>query len=60
MAIVTLSNVRKRFGSTVALDGIDLTITRPHIFGVVGPDGAGQKYRDSDTVIRQFVAQGLG
>ena len=42
MAIVTLSNVRKRFGSTIALDGIDLTITRPHIFGVVGPDGAGK------------------
>jgi len=42
MAIVTLSNVRKRFGRTVALDGIDLTITQPHIFGVVGPDGAGK------------------
>ena len=42
MAIVTLSNARKRFGTTVALDGIDLTITHPHIFGVVGPDGAGK------------------
>jgi ABC-2 type transport system ATP-binding protein len=42
MAIVTLRNVRKRFASTVALDGIDLTITQPHIFGVVGPDGAGK------------------
>lgn len=42
MAIVTLSNVHKRFGSTGALDGVDLTITQPHIFGVVGPDGAGK------------------
>ncbi len=42
MAIVTLSNVRKRFASTVALNGIDLTITQPHIFGGVGPDGAGK------------------
>jgi len=42
MAIVTLSNVRKRFDNTVALDGIELTITHPHIFGVVGPDGAGK------------------
>jgi ABC-2 type transport system ATP-binding protein len=42
MAIVTLQNVRKCFDRTVALDGIDLTITRPHIFGVVGPDGAGK------------------
>ncbi len=42
MAIVTLQNVRKCFDRTVALNGIDLTITRPQIFGVVGPDGAGK------------------
>lgn len=42
MSIVTLSNVRKRFGATLALGGIDLAITQPHIFGVVGPDGAGK------------------
>ena len=40
--IIALANLRKRFGSTVALDGIDLTIARPCIFGVVGPDGAGK------------------
>jgi ABC-type multidrug transport system ATPase subunit len=40
--IVTVSNLRKRFGATVALDGISLTIERPCIFGVVGPDGAGK------------------
>lgn len=42
MTIVALHNVRKHFNKTVALDGIDLTITQPHIFGVVGPDGAGK------------------
>ena len=40
--IITLSNLRKRFGTTVALDGISFTIERPCIFGVVGPDGAGK------------------
>jgi len=40
--IITLNNLRKRFGTTVALDGISLTIERPCIFGVVGPDGAGK------------------
>ncbi len=40
--IISLQNLRKRFGDTVALDGISLTIERPCIFGVVGPDGAGK------------------
>jgi ABC-type multidrug transport system ATPase subunit len=41
-SIVTVSNLRKRFGATVALDKISLIIERPCIFGVVGPDGAGK------------------
>ncbi len=40
--IISLVGVRKRFGSTLALDDIQLTINRPCIFGVVGPDGAGK------------------
>lgn len=40
--IISLANLRKRFGQIVALDGIDLTIDRPCVFGVVGPDGAGK------------------
>lgn len=40
--ILSLSNLHKRFGATVALEGIHLTIERPCIFGVVGPDGAGK------------------
>jgi ABC-2 type transport system ATP-binding protein len=40
--IISLVNLRKRFNSTVALDGITLAIERPCIFGVVGPDGAGK------------------
>ncbi|MBI3758109.1 MAG: ABC transporter ATP-binding protein [Deltaproteobacteria bacterium] len=40
--IIALANLRKRFGATVALDGINLTIEQPCIFGIVGPDGAGK------------------
>jgi len=40
--IVTLKSLSKRFGAIVALDRIDLTIDRPYVFGVVGPDGAGK------------------
>jgi ABC-2 type transport system ATP-binding protein len=40
--IIALVNLCKRFGSTLALDAITLTIERPCIFGVVGPDGAGK------------------
>lgn len=40
--IVTLKNLSKCFGAIVALDRIDLTLDRPCVFGVVGPDGAGK------------------
>jgi ABC-2 type transport system ATP-binding protein len=42
MSIVALTNVCKHFGATVALDGIQLRIDSPQIFGIVGPDGAGK------------------
>lgn len=41
-SIISISNLQKRFGLTMALDGINLKIDRPCIFGVVGPDGAGK------------------
>jgi ABC-2 type transport system ATP-binding protein len=40
--IIAIRKLRKRFGATVALDGISLTIDHPCIFGVMGPDGAGK------------------
>jgi ABC-2 type transport system ATP-binding protein len=40
--IISLVNLRKRFGAITALDGINLTIEQPGIFGIVGPDGAGK------------------
>src|SRR6202167_4740293 len=34
--------LRKRFGATVALDGIDLEVPAGSILGVLGPNGAGK------------------
>jgi len=34
--------LRKRFGDTVAVDGIDLRVPRGSIFGFLGPNGAGK------------------
>jgi len=35
-------NVRKRYGDTVALDGVSLSIPEGEVFGLVGPNGAGK------------------
>jgi len=40
--VVELLALRKTFGSTVAVDDIDLTVRRGSMFGVVGPNGAGK------------------
>lgn len=48
--MLTLEGVRKNFGSTVAVDGLSLTIRRGEIFGLLGPNGAGKT-----TTIRMAV-----
>ncbi|WP_025272462.1 methionine ABC transporter ATP-binding protein [Haloglycomyces albus] len=40
--MITLTNVTKRFGDVTALDGIDLTIERGEVFGILGRSGAGK------------------
>ncbi|HEC21962.1 MAG TPA: ABC transporter ATP-binding protein [Chloroflexi bacterium] len=40
--IIQTRKLRRVFGKTVAVDGLDLTIYRGEIFGLVGPDGAGK------------------
>jgi ABC-2 type transport system ATP-binding protein len=37
-----LSGVRKRFGKTVALDGLELQVRAGELFSVLGPNGAGK------------------
>ena len=39
---VQVTGLVKRFGSTTAVDGIDLQVARGELFGLVGPDGAGK------------------
>lgn len=39
---VSLTGIRKSFGSVKALDGVDLEISAGEMFALVGPDGAGK------------------
>jgi ABC-2 type transport system ATP-binding protein len=41
-AIVRTSGLRKVYGETVALDGVDLAVPRGSVYGLVGPNGAGK------------------
>ena len=41
-AIIEASGLRKRFGSTQALDGVDLAAEQGSVLGVLGPNGAGK------------------
>lgn len=42
MKIIDINNLTKRFGSTVALNSINLTVHQGEIFGFIGPNGAGK------------------
>jgi ABC-2 type transport system ATP-binding protein len=41
-AVITTSGVRKVYGDTVALDGVDLKVPRGSTYGLIGPNGAGK------------------
>ena len=40
--MIEAQGLQKRFGSTVALDGLDLQVPAGAILGVLGPNGAGK------------------
>ena len=40
--VVTVENLRVRYGDMVAVDGVSLAIRRGEIFGILGPNGAGK------------------
>jgi ABC-2 type transport system ATP-binding protein len=42
MACIEARGLRKAFGSTIALDGIDLRVEEGRILGLIGPNGAGK------------------
>jgi ABC-2 type transport system ATP-binding protein len=41
-AIIETNTLSRRFGKTLAVDGLDMRVERGEIFGLVGPDGAGK------------------
>jgi ABC-2 type transport system ATP-binding protein len=41
-ATIEINCVRKRFGHTLALDGLTFTVTPGSVTGFVGPNGAGK------------------
>src|SRR6201998_4556385 len=42
MTCIEARGLRKAFGTTVALDGVDLRIEEGRILGLIGPNGAGK------------------
>ena len=50
MACIEARGLRKAFGATVALDGVDLLVEEGRIFGLIGPNGAGKT-----TALNAFV-----
>ena len=42
MACIEARGLRKAFGATVALDGLDLRVEEGRILGLIGPNGAGK------------------
>ena len=42
MTVIEARGLRKTFGTTVALDGIDLHVEEGRILGLIGPNGAGK------------------
>ena len=41
-ATIEVASLRKRFGPTLALDGMTFTVTPGQVTGFVGPNGAGK------------------
>src|SRR5580658_11352712 len=40
--VIAVSGLRKSYGKTVALDGLDLSVAEGEVHGFLGPNGAGK------------------
>lgn len=41
-SVIEITELRKAYGGTTAVDGVSLTVRRGEVFGVLGPNGAGK------------------
>ena len=42
MPVIEVQGLHKEYGSTVAVDDVDLSVEEGEVFGVLGPNGAGK------------------
>ena len=48
MTVIEARGLRKAFGTTVALDSINLRVDEGRILGLIGPNGAGKSTATSE------------
>jgi ABC-2 type transport system ATP-binding protein len=70
MSLIVVRNLRKSYGSFVALDGVSFDVERGETFALIGPDGAGKtttleilegyRQRDGGEVLVTGLDPGLG